>query len=355
MSATALTSLVKAGGCGSKIPPYLLHEALAQLPRPANPNLLFGTASGDDAGVYRLTDDLAIVQTVDFFTPIVDDPYDFGAIAAANALSDCYALGATPITGLNLVAFPCSQDMSLLDRILRGGGDKMEEAGAVILGGHSVNDSEPKYGIAITGTVHPKKMVLNTGARPGDVILITKKIGVGIIANLRKKGAADGATQLVSDAVYQEAVTSMKTLNKVASELMVEHGVNACTDITGFGFLGHAHNVALASGVSFEIWLDKVPTFAGVTEHAIEGSKGGGERNRRWIEKQVTVKVPDRDRAFAVLCDPQTSGPLLIAAAPDRAEKLIEKMNASKVLSPAVVGKVVAGSPGTLVVSSSAQ
>lgn len=353
MSDIALTSLVKAGGCGSKIPPYLLHDALARLPRPADPNLLFGTGSGDDAGVYRLTDELALVQTVDFFTPIVDDPYDFGAIAAANALSDCYALGAKPITGLNLVAFPCAQDLTLLDRILQGGGDKMSEAGAVILGGHSVNDPEPKYGIAITGTVHPQKMILNTGARPGDRLIITKKIGIGIVANLRKKAATAGGTPLITDAVYREAIESMKTLNKTASELMIEHGAHACTDITGFGFLGHAHNLARASGVALEIWYDRVPTFEGVVPHAVEGSKGGAERNRRWIEPQITMKVEDAEQAFAVLADPQTSGPLLIALGPDRAELFIEALRARSIGNAAIVGTVVSGVPGTITVSSS--
>ena len=235
--------------------PEDLRTALAGLPCFTDPNLLYGLNPGNDTGVYRLREDLAIVQTVDFFTPIVDNPYEFGQIAAANALSDCYTMGAKPVTGLNLVSYPCAVGLDTLGEILRGGAEKMIEAGAVIVGGHSIDDPEPKYGIAVTGIVDPRAMITNTQARPGDSLVLTKKIGTGIVTTLNKPPdgfagwmrrfhlGGDGHTSIPKE-VYEEAVRSMRTLNQRAGEIMVEFGAHACTDVTGYGLLGHAHNVA---------------------------------------------------------------------------------------------------------------
>ena len=229
---------------------------------------------------------MAIVQTVDFFTPIVDDAYDYGQIAAANALSDCFTMGAQPITGLNLVGFPCHIGLDVLGRILAGGADKMREAGGVIVGGHSVDDAEPKYGIAVTGTVDPRKMVTNQGAKPGDKLILTKKIGTGVVTNVTKqvnplvKAARGlfGKNGKLRDGVFEEAVASMQELNKKASECMMRVGVNACTDVTGFGLLGHLHNVMEASGARARVVFSDVPRFEDLLPHAIAGTAGGGDR-----------------------------------------------------------------------------
>ncbi|MEK6709012.1 MAG: selenide, water dikinase SelD, partial [Nitrospinota bacterium] len=247
-----------------------------------HPDLLYGTHPGDDTGVFRLREDLAIVQTVDFFTPIVDDPFAFGQIAAANALSDCFTMGAQPVTGLNLVAFPCALGLDALGQILRGGAEKMREAGAVILGGHSVDDPEPKYGIAVTGTVDPRKMITNRGARPGDKLILTKKIGTGIVTNLTKavsplRRAARGLLGRggrLKEGVFEEAVASMITLNQRASRLMVEAGARASTDVTGFGLLGHLHNVMETSGARARVRFSRVPRFDDLLPRAIAGTAG---------------------------------------------------------------------------------
>lgn len=333
--------------------------ALEGLPCFTDPNILFGTNAGDDTGVYKLREDLAIVQTVDFFTPIVDDPYDFGAIAAANSISDCFTMGAKVVTGLNLVSYPCNLGLETLGHILRGGAEKMAEAGGVIIGGHSVDDPEPKYGIAITGVVDPREMVTNQGAKPGDALVLTKKIGTGIITNTRKTrtgfgrmiGAFTGGNgnKNIRDAVYEEAVAGMKTLNRKASELMVEVGVGACTDITGFGLLGHAHNLAEASGVMVELSYDVVPKFEGIEPHAIAGTKGGGERNRHWIGGFVQLENGIGDTEYAVLTDAQTSGPLLIAVDATKADLLVQTMKEAGVPAPAVIGRVLeGGEPGRI-------
>ena len=333
--------------------------ALEGLPCFTDPNILFGTNAGDDTGVYKLREDLAIVQTVDFFTPIVDDPYDFGAIAAANSISDCFTMGAKVVTGLNLVSYPCNLGLEPLGHILRGGAEKMAEAGGVIIGGHSVDDPEPKYGIAITGVVDPREMVTNQGAKPGDALVLTKKIGTGIITNTRKTrtgfgrmiGAFTGGNgnKNIRDEVYEEAVAGMKTLNRKASELMVEVGVGACTDITGFGLLGHAHNLAEASGVMVEISYDAVPKFEGIELHAMAGTKGGGERNRHWIGGFVQLENGIGDTEYAVLTDAQTSGPLLIAVDAAKADLLVQTMKEAGVPAPAVIGRVLEdGEPGRI-------
>lgn len=346
MESVALTSLVKAGGCGSKLGPLDLRLVLQDLPRTQNPNLIFGTGLGDDAGVYKISESLALVQTVDFFTPIVDDPFDFGAIATANALSDCYALGATPITGLNIVAFSCEVGHSVLAEILRGGAEKMAEAGAVIVGGHSVKDAEPKFGVAITGLVDPAKMITNDKAKVGDVIVMTKKIGTGIVTNIWKK--RETIKSGISEAVLKEAIMSMKTLNATASRIMLQVGVHACTDVTGFGLLTHAHNIAEASRVAMEISYSKVPLLDGIEQFWDTGTKGGGERNRSWIKPHVELSSEVGDEEFAILTDPQTSGPLLICLPAEKGESFVEALKGAGVKSAAVIGRVSEGNAGTV-------
>ncbi len=322
----------------------------------SDPNLLYGTNPGDDTGVYRLREDLAIVQTVDFFTPIVDDPYAYGQIAAANALSDCFTMGAQPITGLNLVGFPCHVGLDVLGSVLAGGADKMREAGGVIVGGHSVEDVEPKYGIAVTGTVDPREMVTNQGAKPGDKLVLTKKIGTGIVTNVTKQvhplvraaRGVFGKNGKLREGVFEEAVDSMRTLNKAASECMTRVGVNACTDVTGFGLLGHLHNVMEASGVRARVFFSQTPRFEDLLPHAIAGTAGGGERNRLWTKPFVEPGGGVDEEMVAVLNDAQTSGGLVIAVAAEKAEALLGELHAAGVASAAVFGEVVEGTPGSV-------
>jgi selenide,water dikinase len=322
------------------------------VPVSQHPDLLYGTNVGDDTGVFRLREDLALVQTVDFFTPVVDDPFLFGQIAAANALSDIYTMGARPITALNLVAFPCKLGMHQLSAILRGGQSKVAEAGAVIVGGHSVEDQEPKYGLAVTGVVDPRRMVTNSGARPGQKLILTKKIGTGIISNLRKMSG--GLLEKVkgrkpfSPQVEEEAIQSMVTLNGVAARIMQEFGASACTDVTGFGLLGHARNVAEASGVSLEIQAGRVPSFPGVLDAAVEGTAGGGHRNRDHVESAVRRDPDVTEKQFHLLCDAQTSGGLLMSVDAERAEGLLHAMHQAGVIHAAVIGRVLEENPGRI-------
>ena len=236
-----LTAQVKAGGCASKLSPKILDRVLAKIPRVANENVLVGFDTSDDAGVYRLTPELALVQTVDFFTPIVDDPFTYGAIAATNALSDIYAMGGRPISALSILAYPAKGDLDDLEEILKGGASKMLEADCVVLGGHSVADDEIKFGYAVTGTIHPDRVKPNAGARAGDALVFTKRIGTGVISTALKRGIA-------RDADVEASIASMLTLNRKACEAMLAYDVHGCTDVTGFGLIGHAREMALASG-----------------------------------------------------------------------------------------------------------
>src|SRR3954468_24803537 len=255
-----LTTLSHGAGCACKLPAAELHSLLADLPRPDDPNVLVGAETADDAAVYRLSDSLAVVSTVDFFTPIVDDPYDFGRIAATNALSDVYAMGGTPLTALNLVAFPLADlGGDVLREILRGGSDAAAAAGVAVVGGHSIDDPEPKYGMAVTGTVHPERVVRNAGARVGDGLWLTKPIGGGLATTALKRG-------LASELLIHETVAVMTTLNRDASVAAVSAGASAMTDVTGFGLLGHLHELAIASGVAAEVEAGAVPAIHGVVE-----------------------------------------------------------------------------------------
>lgn len=308
-----------------------------------DPHLLVGIETGDDAAVYQLSDDVALVQTVDFFPPIVDDPYTYGQISAANSLSDIYAMGARPITAMNIVAFPKDLPKEILREILRGGAEKATEAGVPIVGGHTIDDAEPKYGMAVTGIVHPGKQLTNAGAKAGDVLILTKPIGSGVITTAAKAERADGA-------VLQEAVRHMTTLNKAASEAAVEVGVNACTDITGFGLLGHLRGMAKASGVSARVRLSEVPLMRGAWELGVEQeiAPGGTFRNRGFVERDVTWGEGVHPKAFLILCDPQTSGGLLLAVPRAKAERLLKALRVRGVAHAAVVGEIADGRPGAI-------
>ena len=318
-STPKLTGQVKAGGCASKLSPKILDQILPRIPRVADPNVLVGFDTADDAGVYRISPDLAIVQTVDFFTPVVDDPYHFGAIAAANALSDVYAMGGRPLTALSILAWPGSGDIETLEQILKGGAEKIHEAGCVILGGHSVNDPEIKFGYAITGTVHPDRVKTNTGARPGDILMFTKKIGTGVISTAVKRGIA-------KDEHVNGAIAQMLTLNRAAAEAIENLDVHGLTDVTGFGLLGHAREMALGSHVTIEIDSSLVRFLDGAIEYAEAGAFSGGLGNNREF---VASCVEGASRFDDLLYDPQTSGGLLIALSEKDAAELARKFPAA--------------------------
>jgi len=287
---------------------------LAKVPRVTNGNVLVGFDTNDDAGVYQLGPDLALVQTVDFFTPIVDDAFTFGAIAAANALSDVWAMGGRPISALSILAYPGKGDLDDLENILKGGAEKLREAGCVLLGGHSINDNEMKFGYAVTGTVHPLRVKANSGARPGDALLLTKPIGTGVITTALKRGIA--AAEHVN-----AAVESMLALNGPAAEAMAAFDVHGCTDVTGFGLLGHAREMALASGVTLAIEVGKVGLLPGAYEYASQGAIPGGLRNNRDFASPIVETSTDIPQPLVdLLYDPQTSGGLLISMPEQQAD-----------------------------------
>jgi selenide,water dikinase len=277
------------------------------MPRIANPNVLIGFDTADDAGVYRLTDELALVQTIDFFTPIVDDPFTFGAIAAANALSDVYAMGGRPVSALSVVAFPGNGDIDVLTDIMRGGLEKMREAGCAVVGGHSVNDPEIKFGYAVTGLIHPGRIKANSGARAGDALVFTKALGTGVIGTALKRG-------LAGEESVRAATASMLKLNREACEAMLRFEVHGCTDVTGFGMIGHAREMAVASGVTLEIEAASVPLLPGAIDAVRAGAIPGGLRNNRDFASCAVQAADGIDPAVLdLLYDPQTSGGLLIA------------------------------------------
>jgi selenide,water dikinase len=336
-----LTKTAKRAGCAAKQPPGYLFPLLGALPPVTDPNVLVGSATADDAAIYRLSDDLALVLTTDFFTPIVDDPFDFGRVAAANALSDVYAMGGRPITALNLVGFPdATLDASVLGDILRGGAATAKEAGIDLVGGHTIKTDEPIYGLAVTGTIDPRRVVRNDGARPGDVLVLTKPIGVGVITTAAKQDAdAQGA--------IAEAVALMTTLNRGAAVAMQAVGVHAATDVTGFGLLGHLRNVTKASGVAATIRAGAVPMVRAARDYARAGLvPGGTHATRRFLAESVTFEEIDEVDA-TLLCDAQTSGGLLIAVAPDRVDALREALAREGAPCAAVIGEIALGPAGT--------
>ena len=308
-------------------------QVLHGLPKFHNPDMLVGTETSDDAGVYRLRADLAIVNTVDFFTPIVDDPYVFGQIAATNSLSDVYAMGGEPKTCLNIVCFPKGKmEMEVLGDILKGGADKVKESGAVIIGGHSIIDDEIKYGMAVTGVIHPDKIFRNVGVQAGDALVLTKPLGTGIVTTALKKGKA-------SQESVDEAVQAMTTLNAAASVIMRKFPVHACSDITGFGILGHALGMASGSGVTMVLDSAKLPVIQHAARLAEKGYiTGGCKRNRDYLKDKITIETSIREGLVEVALDPQTSGGLLIALAKRDAAKLIEELQAAGVKTAIDVG-----------------
>lgn len=317
---------------------------LRQIPPVRDPDLLVGVDTADDAAVYRLNDETALVQTVDFFPPVVDDAFSFGAIAAANAFSDVYAMGGRPLLALNIVGFPVDLPKEILGRVLRGGATKAEEAGVLVIGGHTVDDAEPKYGMAVTGTVEPGKQITNAGARPGDALVLTKPIGTGVIttAGKREQASAD---------VLDNAVAVMSTLNKAASEAMVEVGVHACVDVTGFGLIGHLLGMLRASNASAEVSFSDVPLLDGAERLAADGVvPGGTQRNRNAAETSVEWVAELQEHEKLLLCDAQTSGGLLISVAENRKDALLAKLE-SRGVSAAVVGRITEGTSGTVRVS----
>jgi selenide,water dikinase len=308
-------------------------HVLHALPKWDHPDLIVGTDTSDDAGVFRLRKDLAIVNTVDFFTPIVDDPYVFGQIAAANALSDIYAMGADPVTALNIVAFPkATLDLEILAEILKGGAERARKAGAVVVGGHSIIDLELKYGMAVTGAIHPKRVIRNVGVRDGDALVLTKPLGTGIITTALKRRKAPAAS-------VRAAVRSMVSLNKEASAIMRTFPVHACSDVTGYGLLGHAYEMASGSGVTIVLDSARLPLLPGATVLAAGGYLTGGcQRNRSFLDGHVSVARSVGKDLEEVAFDPQTSGGLLIALPKAHAARLVKKLRSARINAAAIVG-----------------
>jgi selenide,water dikinase len=348
-----LTATAKAAGCAAKLSPSLLDAVLKRLPHQADPNVIVGFETSDDAAVYRLTDDVAIVQTVDFFTPIVDDPELFGQIAAANALSDIYAMGGRPISALAIVAFPAAGPPKILEQILRGGLAKMAEANCTVVGGHSIRDDELKFGYAVTGTIDPQKVWRNVGAQPDDVLLLTKPIGTGVISTALKQGRS-------AESWIAAATASMTRLNRSAAEALRElendaarqtTPIHAVTDVTGFALLGHAREMAIGTGVSLRIDHTRIDYLPGAIQAARAGFLSAGlKNNREFVEGCVTfaTQVPEEFRAL--LFDPQTSGGLLASIAPKFADEALAAL-ARRNISARIIGEVLARDSPVLAVA----
>ena len=341
-----LTRFTRGLGCACKISPQYLEKILKDMPAPFDKNILVSSSTSDDAAVYRISDTLAVVQTVDFFTPVVDDPRDFGAIAAANALSDIYAMGASPLFALNIVAFPSHRlPMDVLREILRGASDKCSEAGISILGGHSVEDTEPKFGMVVTGTVHPERVITNSGAKPGDVLVLTKPLGTGIIATAMKRGIA-------GEAAARKAIEVMSSLNAGAALAMERFPVNACTDITGFGLIGHLKEMVKASGVTVMIDADRVPLIEGAIGLAVAGAIPGGTRNNLDYVSDITEWPENITEIMKlVLCDAQTSGGLLISLPGNQGEDLISQLSREHHINATIIGEVTGSGKGNIKVN----
>ncbi len=333
-----LTQHAKRAGCAAKHPPGYLLPLLERLPKPSDPRVIVGSATADDAAVVRIDDERALVLTTDFFTPIVDDPYAFGAIAAANALSDVYAMGGKPISALNIVGFPDADlEPSILAEILRGGAEKAREAGIDIVGGHTIKTEEPIYGLAVTGIVHPERVVTNARAEAGDVLVLTKPIGVGILTTAAKQDK-DSANAIA------EAIRIMSTLNDAASEAMLAAGAHAATDVTGFGLLGHLRNMTAASGCRAVIDLARVPVAPHAWDYVRQGIvPGGTHANRRFLSAFVDWAANVDEASQLLLCDAQTSGGLLIAVAEKDATRLVSELEKRGTLAHAVIGRVEPG------------
>lgn len=329
-----LTSLVKTSGCAAKIGPGVLHEVLQQMPKFNDPNLLIGFDTNDDACVYKINDSVVAIQTVDFFPPMVDDPFIFGQIAASNALSDIYAMGGNPAVAMNLMCFPSCLDITVMQTILEGGYSKVLEAGAVIAGGHSISDPTPKYGLCVTGFAHPNDILTNSSAQMGDVLILTKPLGIGIMTTALK-------AQLLNDAQLKITTDIMVTLNKYAKEAMYDLEVHACTDVTGFSMIGHAYEMASGSNKTIEVYTDSVPKIEGALDFAAMGILPEGMYNNlHYLEDKVIYKnnLPQKMKDF--IFDPQTSGGLLISISEKDAKEYLSRMEA---YSPwiKIIGQVI--------------
>jgi cysteine desulfurase NifS/selenium donor protein len=334
LSDIKLTHFTHGLGCACKLRPQALERILKDLPVPEDAKVLVGSNTADDAAVYQIDEKTAIVQTVDFFTPIVDDPYHFGAIAAANAFSDVYAMGGKPLFALNIVAFPSNRlPEEVLKQILQGAQDKAKEAGVSIIGGHTIDDTEPKYGMAVTGLVSPQRVLTNANAQPGDAIILTKPIGIGIISTAIKRGLAEQKT-------IDDTIALMSTLNRTAAEVMEKYPVNACTDVTGFGLLGHLYEMAAASKLSVEVFVKQVPVLAEAREFAAANViPGGTQNNLEYISPHVQWEEGISDIDKILLCDAQTSGGLLIALPENEAKKLENELRQNGVGEAVIIGR----------------
>jgi selenide,water dikinase len=343
-----LTQFAKRAGCAAKQPPGYLLSLLGSLRPITDPNVLVGNATADDAAVYKLSDDLALVLTTDFFTPIVDAPYDFGAIAAANALSDVYAMGGTPVAALSIVGFPdAALPPEILGDILRGAADKTADAGIAIVGGHTIKAEEPIFGLAVVGTISPNRVLSNDKAQPGDVLILTKPLGLGVITTAAKVG--DDKLEAIGT-----AIAIMKTLNRVASEEIGQSDVHALTDVTGFGLLGHLRNIVSASKVGARVFVDRVPVLPAARQYVEAGiAPGGTHANHRFLADWVTYDPDVTTHDQLLLCDAQTSGGLLAAVAPDRADALLSSLHARGVTDAVAIGLIESQNPGRMTVSRS--
>ncbi len=343
-----LTEYVRHAGCASKVSQKDLHEVLKKLPAVEDPRLIVGTATADDAGVFELTRDILVVQTVDVFTPGVDDSYTFGRIAACNSLSDVYAMGGRPITALSVIGFPVERlPLEVMADIIRGGMDVLAEAETILLGGHSINDEEVKFGFAVTGLVNAAGIVTNAGAKPGNRLVLTKPLGTGIVSLAAQVGRA-------SPESIAAAERSMTTLNRKAAEIMVKHGATACTDITGFGLLGHLAQMVVESKAAAEIWCDELPLFPGVPDYVRQGFySGANERNADYSASWTEFSDEISEEMKAVLYDAQTSGGLLIAFPQEKAFEALEDMRKSGLQNAAVIGRITGTSSGEIRVEKS--
>ena len=338
-----LTQFAKRAGCAAKQPPGYLLSLLAGLPPIVDPNVLVGHATSDDAAVYRLSDDLALILTTDFFTPVVDRPYDFGAVAAANAFSDVYAMGGTPIAALSLVGFPSgSLRPEVLGEILRGAAEKAQEAGIAIVGGHTIESEEPIFGLAVVGRAHPGAVITNAGARPGDFLILTKPLGLGLITTAAKRNEDD--LEAIS-----EAIAVMTTLNRNAAAVFSQAGIHALTDVTGFGLLGHLRGMAAASGVSAQVWNDLVPVLPAAREYVRRGlAPGGTHANLKFLSSWVSYDPEINEFEQLLLCDAQTSGGLLGALPRDCAAQVVRDLRSAGAGSAALIGSIEVGSAGRI-------
>jgi len=337
-----LTKLAKRAGCAAKHPPGFLLPLLGLLPPVTDPKVLVGSSTADDAAVYKLSDELALVLTTDFFTPIVDAPRDFGRVAAANALSDVYAMGGRPTTALSIVGFPDSLPATVLGEILAGASQVADEAGIAIVGGHTIKSEEPIFGLAVVGTVHPNRVLANAGAKPGDALILTKPLGLGIITTAAKN---DQDTR----GAIADAIRVMTTLNRAAAEVLTKFDVHALTDITGFGLLGHLRNITAASGVTAEVWAKAVPVLPAAREYVAAGIAPGGTRaNLKFLTDWVEYAPGVSSEEQLLLCDAQTSGGLLAAVPEAEASKVVAALNAAGTLVAAVVGRITGTGTGRI-------